>query len=53
MVVVALAAEGKNRNVVEEVVGKEKIVEKQEVGERRLEMEFRRTIIQMIDLSNS
>ena len=50
-----------NGNVVKEVVGKEKIeearnkwiVEKQEVGERRLEMESFGTIIQMIDLSNS
>ena len=38
---------------MEEVVGKENIVEKQEVGERRLEMESFGTIIQMIDLSNS
>ena len=34
-------------------MGKENIVEKQEVGERRLEMESFGTIIQMIDLSNS
>ena len=34
-------------------MGKEEIVERQEVGERRLEMESFGTIIQMIDQSNS
>ena len=34
-------------------MGKEKTVEKQELGQRRLEMESFGTIIQMIDLSNS